>query len=96
MVFYGEEGVLFATNSLTADSSFVSTANGLAIQELPTCITPANVTGSTFSGVRAVINQPNCIADDPPVDVPEPSSLCLLLAALGGCAALARIFGMSA
>jgi hypothetical protein len=37
MVSYGEEGVLFATNSLTADSSFVSTANGLAIQELSVC-----------------------------------------------------------
>jgi hypothetical protein len=87
MVSYGEEGVLFATNSLTAKSSFLSTANGLAIQELPTCITPANVTGSTFSGVRAKINQPNCISGDPPADVPEPSSLWLLLTALGCCAA---------
>ena len=89
MVSYGEEGLHgVGTNTFAiTGSTFASTANGLAIQELPSCVAPVTSAGNTFQGVRAVINQPNCISGDPPADVPEPASLWLLLTALGCCAA---------
>ena len=84
MVSYGEEGLhgVGANTFAITDTTFDSTANGLAIQELPTCVAPVTASGNTYKGVRAIINQPNCISGDPPADVPEPSSLWLLLGAL--------------
>jgi hypothetical protein len=95
LVSYGEEGVLFATNSLSAvNTDFSSIASGLAIQELPTCITPAAVLndGNTF-GAGRVINQPNCLTNAPAPStpaVPEPGSLALLTGALFGLGAAYR------
>jgi hypothetical protein len=87
--------VLFATNSLSAvNTDFSSIASGLAIQELPTCITPAAVLngGNTF-GAGRVINQPNCLTNAPAPStpaVPEPGSLALLTGALFGFGAAYR------
>jgi hypothetical protein len=94
MVSYGEEGLhaIGANTFAISDSTFTSTANGLAIQELPTCLAPVTLTNDTFTGVSATINQPNCTntPSTPPApvaSVPEPQSLWLLLTALGCCAA---------
>jgi hypothetical protein len=88
LVSYGEEGLhaIGANTFAISDSTFTSTANGLAIQELPTCLAPVTSTNNTFTGVRAIINQPNCLVVSAP-SVPEPQSLWLLLPALGCCAA---------
>lgn len=85
MVSYGEEGLhaIGANTFAITDTTFISTANGLAIQELPTCVAPVTSTGNTFQGVRTIINQPNCISD-PPTPAPEPASPSLLGAALLG------------
>jgi len=94
MVSYGEEGLhgIGANTFSISDSTFISTANGLAIQELPSCLAPVTLTNNTFTGTSAIINQPNCTAGPvgpvgPVASVPEPQSLWLLLTALGGCAA---------
>ena len=87
MVSYGEEGLhpIGANTLAISNSNFTSTANGLAIQELPTCIAPVTSKGNTFQGVSTIINQPNCISDPPtPVAVPEPGTCVLLITALFG------------
>jgi hypothetical protein len=94
LVSYGEEGVLFTTNSLNAvNTDFISTANGLAIQELPNCITPAAVLngGNTFQGTRAIINQTNCLTNASLPTVPEPGTLTLLTGALLSLSVLRRL-----
>jgi hypothetical protein len=96
LVSYGEEGVLFATNSLSAvGTAFSTIASGTAIQELPTCITQAAVLngGNTF-GAGRVINQPNCLTNAPSPStpaVPEPGTLTLLTGALLSLGALRRL-----
>jgi hypothetical protein len=89
MVSFGEEGLhpIGANTFAISDSTFISTANGLAIQELPTCVAPVTSTGNIFQGVRAVINQPNCIntgwtSPSDPEYVPEPPSWALLAGGL--------------
>jgi hypothetical protein len=92
MVSFGEEGLVSADNSLAiSDSTFISTANGLAIQQQPTCVAVVQSSNNTFTGVSAIINQPDCITGGPtgpptgpPVDAPEPASLVLLGSALAG------------
>ena len=62
LVSYGEEGLHSSGANAFAisDSTFTSTANGLAIQELPTCLGPVTLTNDTFTGTSAIINQSNC------------------------------------
>jgi hypothetical protein len=61
-VSYGEEGLHSggANTFAISDSTFTSTASGLAIQELPTCLAPVTLTNDTFTGTSAIINQSNC------------------------------------
>jgi len=63
LVSYGEEGLHSSDGNTFAisDSAFTSTANGLAIQELPTCLAPVTLTNDMFTGTNAIINQPNCV-----------------------------------
>jgi hypothetical protein len=94
MVSFGEEGLVSADNSLAiSDSTFISTANGLAIQERPTCVAVVQSSNNIFTGVSAIINQPNCIiesgdggggGDGPITGAPEPASLALLGSGLFG------------
>jgi hypothetical protein len=62
LVSYGEEGLHSngANTFAISDSTFTSTANGLAIQELPTCLAPVTLSNDMFIGTRAIINQSNC------------------------------------
>src|SRR6516164_1574039 len=63
LVSYGEEGLHSSDGNTFAisDSAFTSTANGLAIQELPTCLAPVTLTNDMFTGTNAIINQSNCL-----------------------------------
>ena len=63
LVSYGEEGLHSsgANTFAISDSTFTSTANGLAIQELPTCLAPVTLTNDMFTGTSAIINQSNCL-----------------------------------
>jgi hypothetical protein len=90
MVSYGEEGLTFADNSfLVSNTNFINsgvTATG--IQELqngiPTCLVPVQLSNDTFTGVATPVSPAGCSVNAP---IPEPPSLWLLLAALGGFAA---------
>jgi hypothetical protein len=95
LVSYGEEGLhgIGANTFTITDTTFDSTANGLAIQELPTCVAPVTSTGNTFQGVGAIINQPNCISDPTtPVDAPEPDTCVLLATAMLGFGGISFLF----
>jgi len=63
LVSYGEEGLHSsgANTFAISDSTFTSTANGLAIQELPTCLAQVTLTNDMFTGTSAIINQSNCL-----------------------------------
>ena len=63
LVSYGEEGLHSSGANAFAisDSTFTSTANGLAIQELPSCLAPVTLTNDMFTGTSAIINQSNCL-----------------------------------
>ena len=63
LVSYGEEGLHSsgANTFAISHSTFTSTANGLAIQELPTCLAPVTLTNDMFTGTSAIINQSNCL-----------------------------------
>jgi hypothetical protein len=62
LVSYGEEGLDSGANTFAiSHSTFTSTANGLAIQELPTCLAPVTLTNDMFAGTSAIINQSNCL-----------------------------------
>ena len=60
---YGEEGLHSSDGNTFAisDSAFTSTANGLAIQALPTCLAQVTLTNDMFTGTSAIINQSNCL-----------------------------------
>lgn len=61
IVSYGAEGLNFATNSLViASNTFTSTANSIAISDLP-CI-PVELAGNTFTGISEIVDPPECIA----------------------------------
>ncbi len=85
IISYGEEGVDFAQNSLSVDSSaFASTSGGIGIQELPNCIVPVQLSSTTFTGVTPV-SPPGCSNDvvvTPPQPVDEPATGWIFLMAL--------------
>lgn len=92
IVSYGEEGLAFADNSLAVSgSAFDSTVNGRGIQELrdgrPTCLTPVQLSNTTFSATLTPVVPADCVAAGPdpdpdPQPVDEPGNLWLFMAAL--------------
>jgi hypothetical protein len=92
MVAYGEEGLVYADNSLLlSDNDFTSTgvANSIGVND-PPCV-PVHLRNNSFQGVDTQVDPPSCVASVDQQPVPEPSSLLLLLSALvGSCALAAR------
>jgi hypothetical protein len=87
MVSYGEEGMLFAANSLLASGdAFDSTVNGRGIQELsrgrPACLVPVQLVNTSFSANLVPVTPPGCLATSTPVPLDEPENLTNLMAPL--------------
>lgn len=85
MLSYGEEGLLFASNSVTiSGDSFLSTINGRGIQELaggtPTCLTPVQLSDTGFSSNLTRVSPAGC--EITLVSVDEPQNLAVFLAVL--------------
>ncbi|MBV8399666.1 MAG: hypothetical protein JOZ17_13125 [Acetobacteraceae bacterium] len=72
MINYGEEGLVYDTNSLTVQTnSFISTTNSIAIED-PPCV-PVNVAAdNTFTGVSAVVDPAQCEVSTDPQPPPQP------------------------
>jgi hypothetical protein len=89
MVNYGEEGLSYSDNSLSVtDTSFINTDSGPTIginEDAGACITPVQLSNTTFTGVTTDVNPVGCSAvTGPSQPVPEPASLALLCTALAG------------
>ncbi len=95
MVSYGEEGLLYANNSLIASGDiFSSTINGRGIQEFsgstPTCVTPVQLSNTSFSANLVPVTPAGCVSVSPPVQLDEPDNLAMMLASLLFAISLAR------
>ena len=91
MVSFGEEGLLYAVNSLIAsDDVFTSSVPGRGIQELaalgPACLAPVQLSNTSFSANLTPVVPAGCsttISTPPaPVLLDEPGNLGLYMAAL--------------
>ena len=95
IVSYGEEGLLFSTNSFSVNNSiFTSTVQGTGIQELdngrPSCLVPVQISNTSFSANLVPVSPPNCASVvETPVPVDEPHTLWIFMVALFGTALIA-------
>ena len=86
MVSYGEEGLLYANNSLIASGdTFTSTVSGRGIQEFsggtPSCVTPVQLSNTSFSANLIPVTPDGCFSNSS-VQLDEPDNLAMVMASL--------------